>query len=113
MHHAFDIVALFADALVIVEEGKTGGVDRLDKCVGEECEELLHHAHPHGKHSVVLNTNHEKEALGDAGQPQLDDEGEEPKHARQDHRRVVDQVAATMILQSFLDRRSDRPDESS
>ena len=33
----------------------------------------------------------------------------EAGHARQDHRRVVDQVAATMILQSFLDRRSDRP----
>jgi putative Holliday junction resolvase len=28
----------------------------------------------------------------------------EAGHARQDHRRVVDQVAATLILQSFLDR---------
>jgi putative Holliday junction resolvase len=37
----------------------------------------------------------------------------EAGHARREHRRVVDQVAATMILQSFLDRRSDRPDESS
>ena len=37
----------------------------------------------------------------------------EAGHARQDHRRVVDQVAATMILQSFLDRRGDRPAESS
>lgn len=27
-------------------------------------------------------------------------------HARQDHRAVVDQVAATLILQSFLDHRS-------
>ena len=27
----------------------------------------------------------------------------EAGHARQDHRRVVDQVAATLILQSFLD----------
>ncbi len=31
----------------------------------------------------------------------------EAGHARQDHRKVVDQVAATLILQSFLDRRSD------
>ncbi len=28
----------------------------------------------------------------------------EAGHARQDHRRVVDQVAATLILQSFLDK---------
>ena len=28
----------------------------------------------------------------------------ESGHKRQEHRRVVDQVAATMILQSFLDR---------
>ncbi|MGA8086581.1 MAG: Holliday junction resolvase RuvX [Terracidiphilus sp.] len=33
----------------------------------------------------------------------------EAGHARQDHRRVVDQVAATLILQSFLDRLPDRP----
>jgi len=30
----------------------------------------------------------------------------EAGHARQDHRRIVDQVAATLILQSFLDERS-------
>jgi putative Holliday junction resolvase len=30
----------------------------------------------------------------------------EAGHARQDHRRVVDQVAATLILQSFLDDRA-------
>jgi putative Holliday junction resolvase len=29
----------------------------------------------------------------------------EAGHARQDHRRVVDQVAATLILQSFLDQK--------
>jgi putative Holliday junction resolvase len=29
----------------------------------------------------------------------------EAGHARQDHRRVIDQVAATLILQSFLDDR--------
>ncbi len=29
----------------------------------------------------------------------------EAGHPRQDHRRVVDQVAATLILQSFLDNR--------
>jgi putative Holliday junction resolvase len=29
----------------------------------------------------------------------------EAGHARKDHRRVVDQVAATLILQSFLDRK--------
>ena len=29
----------------------------------------------------------------------------EAGHARQEHRRVVDQVAATLILQSFLDER--------
>lgn len=29
-------------------------------------------------------------------------------HARQEHRRVVDQVAATLILQSFLDHRTSR-----
>ncbi len=29
----------------------------------------------------------------------------EAGHARQDHRRVVDQVAATLILQSFLDEK--------
>ena len=33
----------------------------------------------------------------------------EAGHARQDHKRVVDQVAATLILQSFLDRQADRP----
>ncbi len=37
----------------------------------------------------------------------------EAGHARQDHRRVVDQVAATLILQSFLDRRGDPPEEPS
>jgi putative Holliday junction resolvase len=36
----------------------------------------------------------------------------EAGRARQDHRRVVDQVAATLILQSFLDRQADRPVES-
>jgi hypothetical protein len=30
----------------------------------------------------------------------------EAGHARQEHRRVVDQVAATLILQSFLERES-------
>jgi putative Holliday junction resolvase len=30
----------------------------------------------------------------------------EAGHARQDHRRVVDQVAATLILQSFLDEKA-------
>jgi putative Holliday junction resolvase len=30
----------------------------------------------------------------------------ESGHARQDHRRVVDQVAATLILQSFLDEKA-------
>jgi putative holliday junction resolvase len=30
----------------------------------------------------------------------------EAGHARQDHGRIVDQVAATLILQSFLDRAS-------
>jgi putative Holliday junction resolvase len=34
----------------------------------------------------------------------------EAGHARQDHRRVVDQVAATLILQSFLDRAPAKPD---
>lgn len=33
----------------------------------------------------------------------------EAGHARQEHRRVVDQVAATLILQSFLDRKKDLP----
>ena len=37
----------------------------------------------------------------------------EAGHARQEHRRMVDQVAATLILQSFLDRQTDRPAESS
>jgi putative Holliday junction resolvase len=32
----------------------------------------------------------------------------EAGHARQDHRRVVDQVAATLILQSFLDEQAGR-----
>ena len=36
----------------------------------------------------------------------------EAGHARQDHGRLVDQVAATLILQSFLDR-PDRPAVSS
>jgi putative holliday junction resolvase len=36
----------------------------------------------------------------------------EAGHARQDHQRVVDQVAATLILQSFLDRPVDRPGDS-
>jgi putative Holliday junction resolvase len=35
----------------------------------------------------------------------------EAGHARQDHQRVVDQVAATLILQSFLDRLPDRPEQ--
>lgn len=33
----------------------------------------------------------------------------EAGHARQEHRRVVDQVAATLILQSFLDQMKNRP----
>lgn len=36
----------------------------------------------------------------------------EAGHARQDHKRVVDQVAATLILQSFLDRQADRSRET-
>jgi putative Holliday junction resolvase len=32
----------------------------------------------------------------------------EAGHARQDHRRMVDQVAATLILQSFLDEGKNR-----
>jgi putative Holliday junction resolvase len=36
----------------------------------------------------------------------------ESGHARQTHRRVVDQVAATLILQSFLDRQTHRSAES-
>ena len=37
----------------------------------------------------------------------------EAGHARQDHRRVVDQVAATLILQSFLDEnRQAAPEQS-
>lgn len=35
----------------------------------------------------------------------------EAGHARQDHQRVVDQVAATLILQSFLDGQADLPGE--
>ena len=35
----------------------------------------------------------------------------EAGHARQDHRRVVDQVAATLILQSFLETRHPREDQ--
>ena len=38
----------------------------------------------------------------------------EAGHARQEHRRVVDQVAAALILQSFLDRaRPDSPEKDS
>ena len=33
----------------------------------------------------------------------------EAGHARQEHRRLVDQVAATLILQSFLDHQADQP----
>jgi putative Holliday junction resolvase len=33
-------------------------------------------------------------------------------HPRQTHHRVVDQVAATLILQSFLDERRENPSES-
>lgn len=35
----------------------------------------------------------------------------EAGHARQQHRRVVDQVAATLILRSFLDERGGQPRE--
>lgn len=35
----------------------------------------------------------------------------EAGHARQDHRRVVDQVAATLILQSFLDQQESAREE--
>jgi putative Holliday junction resolvase len=34
----------------------------------------------------------------------------EAGHARQEHRRVVDQVAATLILQGFLDERGKKDD---
>jgi len=34
----------------------------------------------------------------------------EAGHARQDHRRVVDQVAATLILQSFMDEQGIAPE---
>jgi putative Holliday junction resolvase len=37
----------------------------------------------------------------------------EAGHARQEHRRVVDQVAATLILQSFLEQRSGVRDQRS
>src|SRR6185503_13037984 len=37
----------------------------------------------------------------------------ESGHDRQKHRRVVDQVAATLILQSFLDEQRSRPTENS
>lgn len=37
----------------------------------------------------------------------------EAGHARQEHRRVVDQVAATLILQSFMDQRSEIRDQGS
>ncbi len=33
----------------------------------------------------------------------------EAGHARQEHKQVVDQVAATLILQSFLDEHRDQP----
>ena len=36
----------------------------------------------------------------------------EAGHERQSHRRLVDQVAATLILQSFLDERRMRPETS-
>lgn len=36
----------------------------------------------------------------------------ESGRARQSHKKVVDQVAATLILQSFLDGRSDHPTKS-
>ena len=36
----------------------------------------------------------------------------EAGHSRQDHRRVVDQVAATLILQSFLEERKNRAQRS-
>jgi putative Holliday junction resolvase len=37
----------------------------------------------------------------------------EAGHARQKHRRVVDQVAATLILQSFMEQRSENRDQRS
>lgn len=37
----------------------------------------------------------------------------EAGHARQDHRRVVDQVAATLILQSFMEKRAESRDQGS
>lgn len=36
----------------------------------------------------------------------------EAGHARQEHKQVVDQVAATLILQSFLDEHRDKPPAS-
>src|SRR5579863_1858545 len=80
MHHAFNVVALVAHALVIVEEGESSCVDGCDKRVGEECEELLHYAHPHGQHAVVFDACKDEESLGDAGEAQLDDEGKERQH---------------------------------
>jgi putative Holliday junction resolvase len=37
----------------------------------------------------------------------------EAGHARQEHRRVVDQVAATLILQSFMEQRTEIRDQKS
>jgi putative Holliday junction resolvase len=37
----------------------------------------------------------------------------EAGHPRQEHRKVVDQVAATLILQSFLEQRSENRDQRS
>jgi putative Holliday junction resolvase len=37
----------------------------------------------------------------------------EAGHARQEHRRVVDQVAATLILQSFMEQRTENRDQRS
>jgi putative holliday junction resolvase len=47
-----------------------------------------------------LTTHEAHQLLYEAGRP------------RQDHRRVVDQVAATLILQSFLDHHRDSPAQS-
>ena len=65
---------------IVVEEGETGCVIGPTNVLVEECEELLHHAHPHWQDSMMLDTHHDKEALGDAGQSQLDDEGKQTQH---------------------------------
>src|SRR6266702_8375882 len=79
LHHPFDVEALFADPLVIVEEGNSGGADWPQECIGEERDNLRERVDPGGHLAVVLENCGEEESLCNEEESELDDANEQEK----------------------------------